>query len=136
MAPTNGNFTFRKEERLTSLRVIEQLYKSPSSGAFRYPFRAGILFIPLPTTAFPAQLLVSVSARKFRKAHDRNRIKRQIREIYRLHKQVLYEQLKEKNIQAAVLITYIGKEAVPFLQMKTQLISLLKELPNTYEPVK
>lgn len=123
----NNRFHFHKEERLTSQLIIEQLFAQNSKGLFKFPFKVSILFTELPGT-FPAQVLISVSSRRFKRAHDRNRIKRQIREIYRLHKNELYTTLQRNNKQAAILITYIGKTPLPYQQLNIPLQEVLTKL--------
>jgi ribonuclease P protein component len=59
---------------------------------------------------FNIQFSVGVSARNFKKAVDRNRIKRLTREAYRLQKGFLYTKMKERNQQLAVFFIYTGKE--------------------------
>ena len=85
--------TFSKKERLSSVKDIETLFKKGKS-LFVFPLK--VVFIPkkLEETKEeteqkiipPARLLISVSKRNFKKAVDRNRIKRQVREGYRLQK--------------------------------------------------
>lgn len=101
-------YYFRKEERLCSIKLIEQLYSQGSSFSF-YPFR--IIYSIVPTQDAPVQVVISVPKRKFKKAVDRNRIKRQIREVYRHSKEdLLYPQLVEKNINLHLLLIYTGNE--------------------------
>jgi len=125
----NKLLTFTKEERLTSQLIIEQLFDKNNKGLFKFPFRISVLFIPVPTP-FPAQVLISVSSKRFKRAHDRNRIKRQIREIYRLCKNDLYSSLKSQNRQAAILITYIGKTLLPYNELCKPLQESLTKLIN------
>jgi ribonuclease P protein component len=83
---------FHKRERIVSRKLIEQLFShtgSHSKAAF--PVRAVYRLEPCDgeTEAAPVQLLISVSKRHFKRAVKRNRVKRQIREAYRLQKQIL-----------------------------------------------
>ncbi|WP_338770154.1 ribonuclease P protein component [Bernardetia sp. ABR2-2B] len=85
--------TFTKQERLSSVKDIETLFKKGKS-LFVFPLK--VVFTPKKVEKEiqensqnkirPARLLISVSKRNFKKAVDRNRIKRQIREGYRLQK--------------------------------------------------
>ena len=76
--------SFKKEERLCNIKLIEKLYHTGSSFLV-YPFR--IIWLSSETNSeFPVQVLISVPKKKFKRAVDRNLLKRRIREIYRLHK--------------------------------------------------
>ncbi|MFM7852541.1 MAG: ribonuclease P protein component [Flammeovirgaceae bacterium] len=90
-------FTFKKEERLSSKKQIEELF-TKGSYFYLYPFK--IVYLPAVTP--PTQLLISVSARLFKKAVHRNLIKRRIREAYRLQKHQLGY---EKNWVIAYIYT-------------------------------
>lgn len=74
---------FRKEERLCNKRHINALYQNGSS-FFLYPFK--VVFLPCEEIAVPVQVLISVPKRRFKRAVDRNLLKRRIRESYRLRK--------------------------------------------------
>ena len=117
---------FTKEERLTSKILIGRLF-AEGKKLHVYPFRITYLTAPLPTE-FPVQLLVSVPRSYFRKASDRNRIKRLIREGYRRNKDILYGPLKERNIQIALCIQYASKEMPSFTLIREKIIVLLQRL--------
>ena len=79
-----GKFTFKKEERLNKEKWIRELFEKGSSFQF-YPFR--VIFFPHPDPVYPFhQVMISVSTRNFKRAVDRNTIKRRVREAYRLNK--------------------------------------------------
>lgn len=84
-----------KQARLKSRKAIDQLFKDGKSFTV-FPFRVIYQFTKLPVSpdAFQLQAGFSVSKRHFKKAVDRNRIKRLMREAYRLQKNEL-----ETNIQ-------------------------------------
>jgi ribonuclease P protein component len=82
-----GKFTFRKEERLSKEKQIQELFDKGSS-FYLFPFK--VLFLPQADPASPVhQVLISVSKRNFKRAVDRNLIKRRMREAYRLQQQLL-----------------------------------------------
>jgi ribonuclease P protein component len=82
-----GKFTFRKEERLNKELWIKELFDKGSSFHL-YPFR--ILQLAHPDVNWPcSQILISVPNRNFKKAVDRNKLKRRIREAYRLNKSLV-----------------------------------------------
>lgn len=80
--------TFRKAEHLCLRKDIEQLFSAGSRSASVFPLRAVFRIVP-HTAGAPVKVLISVSKRKLKHATDRNRAKRQVREAYRRHKQLL-----------------------------------------------
>lgn len=120
-------YTFKKEERLCNKRLLEQLFSSGSS-FLCYPFRVSWL---KAVTAQPAvvQVVFAVAKKRYKRAVDRNLIKRRTREAYRLHKQeLLYKPLQEQDHQIVLSINYIGKEINDFTLMDKKMVKLLTQL--------
>ncbi len=80
----------------------------------QYPLR--LVWLPLPekTGDYPVQVVVSVPKKRFKHAVDRNRIRRQIKEAYRLNKDRIYRRLEGDTRQYAFMILYTGQEALPY----------------------
>ena len=78
-------FTLPKEERLCSHKALEELFEGSNRSILAYPIRA--VFQKTEETGI--RIMVSVSKRFFKRAVKRNRIKRQLREAYRLNKHIL-----------------------------------------------
>ncbi|CAI8224280.1 MAG: Ribonuclease P protein component [Bacteroidia bacterium] len=100
--------TFHKEEKLSHKDTIDSIFNKKGSSIFNPP----LLFVYLKKelkTPYSCQFFVSVGKRKFKKAVDRNRIKRQITNIYRLQKQRIYQSIKNDD-QYAIGVIYLGKE--------------------------
>ena len=98
--------TFRKRERLVSLRLIDDLFGGGSSRSVAaFPLRAIFkVRVREDHAAAPVQLLISVPKKHFHHAVDRNHVKRQIREAWRLHKQLLVEAIApEKQLLVALV---------------------------------
>ncbi|PWG80864.1 ribonuclease P protein component [Pararcticibacter amylolyticus] len=124
-------YTFKKEERLCSKKLLDQLFSSGSSFLV-YPFKVVYLREVLPVN-YPSQVVIVVPKRRFRRAHDRNLIKRRIREVYRLHKHDLfYSFLKERNMQILLSLQYVGKEIVNFSMMDKKLQAVFRQLNKIY----
>ena len=88
--------TFRKRERMTSNLLMEALFENGNSQSVTaFPLRAVYQTIERHCDHDPAQILISVPKKRFKHAVDRNRVKRQIREAYRQHKQLLWEKMTE-----------------------------------------
>jgi len=120
-------YTFTKEERLCNKKLIDQLFHSGSS-FLCYPFRVSWL-IGTDLQLFPAQVLFSVSKKRYKKAVDRNLIKRRIREAYRLHKQqYLYSLLSDADKKIVFSIGFIGKEIAPYDLIEKKILKLLNQL--------
>jgi ribonuclease P protein component len=114
-----GKFTFRKEERLSKEKRIQELFDKGSS-FYLFPFK--VFFMPNPDPAYPFhQVVISVSKRNFKRAVDRNLIKRRIREAYRLNKGLL-------PVQNKLLIAYIYsvKDILPSAQIHERLVKTFK----------
>ena len=119
--------TFIKEERLCSRKSLDLLFKNGSSFLL-YPFRLSYLFIP-GKSAYPAQVVINVSKKRFKRAHDRNLIKRRTREAYRLHKSTdLYPLLDHKDQTLLLSIQFIGKEHYEYAFFEKKLTGALKKL--------
>ena len=78
-------FTLSKEERLCTRKALEELFEGINKSMLAYPIRA--VFQKTEETGI--RIMVSVSKRFFKRAVKRNRIKRQLREAYRLNKHLL-----------------------------------------------
>lgn len=125
----NTLHTFGKQERLTSKTNIERLFKQPTGSLFAYPVKFTWLITTIEEDT-PAQILISVPKRNFKKAHDRNRIKRQIREVYRKNKATAYNCLTLNKQQACFLLGYVGKEHTQTHVLEQKIAWILKKFAD------
>ena len=125
-------FTLGKEERLKSRKQIEQLFDKGKSIVIT-PFRVYFLIdemLNAQRSMFNVQFGVGVSARNFKKAVDRNRIKRLTREAWRLQKNEIAKKAKEAQRQLNVFFIYTGKELPDFKTVKDKVAIALKKLAD------
>jgi ribonuclease P protein component len=122
-------FTFKKSEKLTSRKIITQLFEKGNVVPC-YPYKALWLKDDLLSSS-PVQLCITVPKRSFKRAHDRNYIKRKIREAYRKNKSTLYAALEKKELKVALLLIYIAKEDISAEILEEKLIKLIGQLNET-----
>ena len=128
----SGRQTFRKPERLVSRLAFEALLKD-GAGRHEFPIRMVWKEMKLPTP-FPVQVAFSVPKRNFRRAVDRNRIKRLMRETYRKNKGELYSLLEGKGKQFALLFVYTGKKIPDSAEVGTRIQSNLRYFATHFQP--
>jgi ribonuclease P protein component len=125
------NNQFRRRERLKSKRLIGLLFKHGKVTKI-YPFR--IISLPVPENDRSAlsahQVLFSVPKRNFRKAVQRNRIKRQMREAYRVNKhRITYKE--QCSVPFLIAYIYIAKQAHPYSLIEEKIITSLDRLVDS-----
>ena len=120
--------TFRKEERIVSTRLIEMLFsKGNSQSLSAFPLRAVFLQTARQASCAPVQILISVPKKRFKHAVDRNRVKRQIREAYRHHKQLL-ERAAAENKQLLIAFIWLSDRHYQTNEVEKRIVSLLERI--------
>lgn len=122
-------YTFKKEERLCSKRSIDDLFHNGSSFVV-YPFRVVYLAYEPQERPFPAQAILSVPKKRFKRAVDRNHLKRQMRECYRQQKHALYAFLQDNALHMSLAVQYVSNEKLPFETLKAKTAQLLARLEH------
>jgi len=85
----------------------------------------------LPPTAFfhqPAKMMVSVPRKNFKKATDRNRIKRLVKESYRKNKSDFYTFLKSRDLRCLLAFVYTASEILPYSETENKIKLTLQKL--------
>ena len=130
MLSVSKRFTLGKDERLKSRKQIEKLFAEGKSFAVN-PFRVYFIVngqLSMVNSGSYLQFGVGVSNRNFKRAVDRNRIKRLTREAWRLQKNELSEKVKTTQKQLNVFFIYTGKELPDFTTVKDKVAVALKKL--------
>lgn len=123
-------FSFKKGERLSSKKAISSLFKSGRSVA-SYPIR--IIYSQTESEQYPAIVAISVPKRLFKKAVDRNLLKRRIREAYRLNKPEFYSRLQRNNTQMTMVILYQHKKILDYRTVEKGVKMALDQLLQKLE---
>lgn len=117
--------TLPKVERLNSRILIEKLFTGGSKSLPAFPLR--IVYMPVEGDTLPiATILISVPKKRFKRAVKRNRVKRQIREAYRKHKQILIDSLKNSNKKVALAFIWLDNELHDSAEVEAKVVKLLQ----------
>ncbi len=114
---------FPKKEKLKSKKTIEQLFTEGKS-IKKFPVR--VMYLPVEEYDLCKAGFV-VPKRNFKRAVDRNRIKRQLKEAYRLHKHLLNNASGSKF---ALLFLYLGRKKLPYSTIEEATVTIIKQLAN------
>ena len=120
------NFKFGKREKLKSNQMISELFEEGKS-ITSFPLK--LYYLPGPDHwEVKAKAAISVPKKNFKKAVHRNKIKRLMREAYRLNKHIFFNNI-EGNF--AFLILYLGKELPQYEALERSLVQIFEKLPKS-----
>ncbi len=105
-------FSLHKSEKVRSQKLIESLFGKKTPAFVHAGFR--IAWVQTDTTQAPCSVLFVSPKKKLKLAHDRNKRKRLLRELYRLNKQDLLDYLQASNLHIAISLNYVGIEPLSF----------------------
>lgn len=115
------DYRFPKSEKLKSSKTIESLFADGKSYS-KYPVK--VFFLPKENIGTNLAAF-AVPKRNFKLAVDRNRVKRQLREAYRLNKNII-EAVNGKKF--VMLFLYLGKTKPQYAELEKAMEKLLKKL--------
>jgi len=120
-----GNFSYSKKEKLKSRKQLEKTFKTGKSFTF-FPLK--IFYIITDEQDNIIKTGVGVSSRNFKKAVQRNRIKRLLREAYRTEKQPLHSYLESNEKQLSLFLLFIDKELPQYIFLKEKMKLCIQKL--------
>ncbi len=113
---------------MCSKKQMEVLF-SKGSGITAYPIK--VMFCETPVDlVFPAQAMFVAPKRNFKRAHDRNKLKRRMREAYRLNKNTFYYNLKLNDKKNLLAFIYIGKKEESYDLIQKSILKLILGVLN------
>jgi len=118
--------SFPKSEHLCGEKRITRLF-TQGDAFIAYPLRVVYLIEPKKDTE-TASVMVSVPKKRFKRAVKRNRLKRLMREAYRLNKQELTGKLDQKELQIHVAFNYVSDDVLDFAQVEKKMKVALQRL--------
>lgn len=128
-----GRSSFPKQERMVSRQLIEMLFGGGCSHSMAaFPLRVVYMTRERREDEASVQLLISVPKKHFKHAVDRNRVKRQIRESYRRHKELLTNSLSDTQ-QLLIACVWLSDQHEPSSSIERKLISLMQRIGEKNE---
>ncbi|MDR1258065.1 MAG: ribonuclease P protein component [Tannerellaceae bacterium] len=123
-------YSFSKEERLSWKRHMDLLFEKGHS-FIAFPLRVVYLQVEEPAPEAPVLMMVSVSKKKIKRAVGRNRIRRQVRETYRIRRHELADACGEdKGRRLFVAFIYLDKKIQSFDEIEKAMIKAIRILRN------
>ena len=113
---------------MVSNLLIEALFENGSSQSVSaFPLRAVYQTVERREGHAPVQILISVPKKRFKHAVDRNRVKRQIREAYRQHKQLLWDSLADHQEMLLGFI-WLSDRHYPTREVESRVVKILEKV--------
>lgn len=125
--------SFAKSEHLCGEKRITRLF-TQGDAFIAYPLRVVYLIEPKKDVE-PASVMVSVPKKRFKRAVKRNRLKRLMREAYRLNKHELIEILNEKQLQIHVAFNYVSDDVLDFAAVEKKMKIAIQRLIDKIQTI-
>ena len=123
-------YSLGEQSRIKSKKQIATVFKSSTSG-FVFPLKC-LFSLNDDREPGTTQVLITVPKRIFKSAVKRNKIKRLIREVYRLQRPGFEEELNKKNIALDIAFIYVSKTICDYHKMESAMESLIYSILKKY----
>lgn len=127
MNQSSGRYTFPKAEHLCGEIRINQLF-AEGKAFIVYPLRIVYSVRSSQAGSVPVQVMVSVPKKRFKRAVKRNRLKRLMREAYRLSKPDFVADLSSRGLSMQIAFNYVSDDQVDFVQMQRKMSIALQKI--------
>ena len=121
----SSSFAFPKSEKLCGKTRIAQLYAA-GKRFVRFPLR--VTYMVVEGDDVVPQVLIWVPKREFKHAVDRNHLRRQLREAYRLHALVLKQACADKGVGMQLSLVYMASEELDYAVIEKAMLKALTSL--------
>lgn len=125
-----SKYSFPKEEKLKSSKAISYIFRE-GQNVFSYPLKFIFIITEQPEASNP-KIAVSVSGKNFRKATERNLIKRRLRESYRLNKPFIAQTCIHSNLQLTGMFIFVGKEILSYNEITKGMLGVFSKLKKQF----
>jgi ribonuclease P protein component len=126
-----GSNSFPRNQRLKSKKISDLVFDKGGK-AKAFPVIARFLDTALPEPV-AVQVMVTVSKKKFKRAVDRNRVKRLLREAWRLEKPDMENRLTADEKQRAIVFIFVGNELPEFEEVQSAIASLVSQMASAVQ---
>jgi len=117
---------FGKQDKVKGKKAVSRIFENPKSSITLFPFKA--FYSISKSNKSNVRFAVSVPKKKFKRAVDRNKIKRLVKEVLRLNKLILNKELDKRNVSVHVMILFNGKKIPSYNSVDVKIKEILKRL--------
>lgn len=126
------DYSLTKEERIHKRDEINRLFEEGKSFLI-HPFKVQYLSAePSLTADVPIKFAASIPKKNFKKAVDRNALKRKSKEAFRLHRNELKQHLLQQKKCVFIMLIYIDRKAQDYAVIEDKIILILRRLQAIY----